>query len=178
MTADAAATSFARAVCWDLGDTLFREDTERKDPDETTRWVEWVPGVEAVFTDLAAADVPMAIVSDQTLVGATRALACLGLSTDQFASVVISDEIDSCKPAADMFTTALAELGVAPAHALMIGNHYERDVVGAHDVGMPAVWFRWNEAYPHAIDTGLADYVVTDAAGLRASVRHWLTGGH
>jgi FMN phosphatase YigB (HAD superfamily) len=171
------ARRWTRALCWDLGDTLFREDTERKDANQITQWVEWVPGMQAVFADLLDRQVPMAIVSDQTLAGATTALHCLGLHTDRFASVVISDEIDSCKPAAAMFTTALAELGLEPAQALMIGNHYLRDVTGAHDVGMPALWFRWNTDYPHAADTGRADYLATDAAQLHDAVLGWLAGG-
>ena len=44
------------------------------------------------------------------------------------------------KPHRRPFEVALARLGVAPSEALMIGDSYARDVVGAAALGIDAVW--------------------------------------
>ena len=43
------------------------------------------------------------------------------------------------KPAAPFFRLALADLGVAPADALMVGDDIEADIGGAHGAGLKAV---------------------------------------
>jgi putative hydrolase of the HAD superfamily len=43
------------------------------------------------------------------------------------------------KPAPSMFLRALAADGISPSQALMIGNDYEKDVIGAERVGLAAV---------------------------------------
>lgn len=43
------------------------------------------------------------------------------------------------KPAPSMFLRALATDGISPSQALMIGNDYEKDVIGAERVGLAAV---------------------------------------
>ncbi len=64
-------------------------------------------------------------------------------------SVVISAECGIEKPTADIFHLSLAELGVAPAETVHVGDTWLDDVVGARNAGMMPVWFNPSErAFP------------------------------
>jgi HAD superfamily hydrolase (TIGR01549 family) len=56
------------------------------------------------------------------------------------SAVVISGEIGVGKPDPAAFGRALELLDVAPEHAVMVGDSWERDVAGALATGMRAVW--------------------------------------
>jgi putative hydrolase of the HAD superfamily len=56
-----------------------------------------------------------------------------------FDSLVISAEVGYQKPAPILFQKALEELGSTPENAIMVGDTYEADVVGAHGAGMRGV---------------------------------------
>jgi putative hydrolase of the HAD superfamily len=58
-----------------------------------------------------------------------------------FASVVVSGELGSGKPSAASFSAVVEGMGAAPQGTLMVGDSWERDVVGALDAGLAgAVW--------------------------------------
>jgi putative hydrolase of the HAD superfamily len=59
---------------------------------------------------------------------------------DCFDAVVISGEVGVGKPDPAVFALVLDRLGATPETAVMIGDSWERDVLGALAVGMPAVW--------------------------------------
>jgi len=54
--------------------------------------------------------------------------------------VVISTHAGAAKPEREIFTQALARVGVAANEALHIGDSYEADIVGAKAVGMTPVF--------------------------------------
>lgn len=56
------------------------------------------------------------------------------------SAVVISGETGIGKPDPAAFGRALELLDASPEHAVMIGDSWERDVVGALGAGMRAVW--------------------------------------
>lgn len=57
-----------------------------------------------------------------------------------FDTVIFSSDHNACKPSGTIFRLALEQLGApSPAKALMIGNDYERDIVGARNVGMATI---------------------------------------
>jgi putative hydrolase of the HAD superfamily len=64
-----------------------------------------------------------------------RSLTVLGLA-GRFAPIVISGEVGYVKPHPRLFQIALAELGVAPARVLFVGDSWAGDMVGAHAAGM------------------------------------------
>lgn len=55
--------------------------------------------------------------------------------------LVVSEEAGVSKPDPAIFEIALERLGCAPADAVMIGDSWAADIVGAHAVGMRAIWF-------------------------------------
>jgi putative hydrolase of the HAD superfamily len=68
-----------------------------------------------------------------------------------FAAVVISGEVGVGKPDPAVFTLALDRLGATAGGSVMVGDSWERDVVGATGVGMAAVWLAGGRAVPDTI---------------------------
>ncbi len=66
----------------------------------------------------------------------------------RFSAVLISGEIGIGKPDPAIFLRALELLGVAPAHAVMVGDNWERDITGALSAGVRAVWISHGRAAP------------------------------
>jgi putative hydrolase of the HAD superfamily len=75
-------------------------------------------------------------------------LALLNLE-DAFDEVFIADEVGMIKPDPRLFRLACERLGAAPEASAMVGDRYERDIRGAHDVGLYTVWLNVrNETVP------------------------------
>jgi putative hydrolase of the HAD superfamily len=56
-----------------------------------------------------------------------------------FDSLVVSAEVGYLKPSPVLFNQALDELGSIPENAIMVGDTYEADIVGAHNAGIRGV---------------------------------------
>jgi FMN phosphatase YigB (HAD superfamily) len=89
---------------------------------------------------------------------------------DLFQTVVVSDEVGWRKPHPEIFSRALADLGVTPGEALFVGDRADIDVVGAQRLGMPVAWIN-REA--KALPPGIAppDYEMRDLAELSGIVQ-------
>ena len=68
-----------------------------------------------------------------------RYLASTGLA-DRFGAMVFSCEHGAVKPSPRLFRTALAQLGVAPARAVFVGDNPSRDIAGAAACGLATIW--------------------------------------
>ena len=97
-----------------------------------------VSGADALMQALKA-QVPVAIVTNNTVVEQTEKLATFGLA-GYVDHLVTSEEVGCAKPDAAIFTHALDRLGVAARDAVMVGDSWENDVVGAARCGIRAVW--------------------------------------
>ncbi|MBI3246868.1 MAG: HAD family hydrolase [Deltaproteobacteria bacterium] len=60
--------------------------------------------------------------------------------TDYFQHILVSDEHGWRKPHPQIFTDALALLGVSPTEALFVGDSLHDDIAGAKTVGMDVAW--------------------------------------
>ena len=72
---------------------------------------------------------------------------------DHFAAVVVSGEVGSGKPNREVFLQVASELGVSPDEAVMVGDSWDRDVVGAQGAGIAAVWVARGRPRPTAPST-------------------------
>jgi putative hydrolase of the HAD superfamily len=117
------------------------------------------PGVREVLDELAAR-FPLAVVTDAQSAWARAELAQVGL-LDLFDPVVVSGDHGFRKPDPRLFRLALAELEVAPEHALYVGNDMYRDVHGAQSAGMRAVLVASDQGRQDWRDT-VPDHVIDD----------------
>ena len=58
--------------------------------------------------------------------------------------LVVSEEVGVTKPAPEIFHIALNRLNVTAEEAVMVGDSWESDIVGAVNVGIRAIWFNRN----------------------------------
>jgi putative hydrolase of the HAD superfamily len=65
-------------------------------------------------------------------------------------AVAVSGEHDIGKPEPEIFHILLAQLGVAPSEAVMIGNSLERDIAGARNTGIANIWIKVSGSEEHA----------------------------
>jgi putative hydrolase of the HAD superfamily len=98
--------------------------------------------VSLVLTRLAADSVPVGAVSNAAFSGRVlRAeLARHGLA-DSLRFVVSSADLDSRKPAALIFETAVTRLGVAASSTWFVGDTLSEDIAGAARAGLQPIWF-------------------------------------
>jgi putative hydrolase of the HAD superfamily len=66
-----------------------------------------------------------------------------------FDSVVLAGEMELAKPDPAVFRHAMDELKVSAEESVMVGDRFDRDIVGAHAAGMRAIWVNSrNEVMP------------------------------
>ncbi|MBT4074698.1 MAG: HAD family hydrolase [Chloroflexi bacterium] len=87
--------------------------------------------------------------------------------------LTFSNQIASAKPAAEMFTHTLEQLGVAPENALHVGDNLHADIGGAKDVGMSAVWIKGHDQREPRVRP---DYTISGLSELPDVVDRWLEG--
>ncbi len=100
-------------------------------------------GAAQTLRALRAAGLRLAVVSDVSCFSHSLAweLDQLGIGP-YFDAVVTSGEVRRCKPASQMFASALAALAVPPQAAWMVGDWWEGDIQGARALGIRPVWRR------------------------------------
>ncbi len=120
------------------------------------------PEVFAVLDDLAARGVLVGIVSNwsERLPELCRSL---GLA-DRVRFILTSAELRSEKPDRAIFERALFRAGVPAEQTLHVGDHFDRDVVGALQAGLRAVLVDRSGLGPHAEREGVP--VLRDLRGL------------
>ena len=59
-----------------------------------------------------------------------------------FERIILAAELEMAKPDPAVFVHAMELLGVGPDESIMVGDRYDRDVIGAHEAGMRAVWIK------------------------------------
>ena len=82
----------------------------------------------------------IAIVSNNLLEEQQDKLAHCGLAPF-IDALVVSEDVGVSKPARLMFDVALERLGVPAADAVMVGDSWANDIVGAANAGIRAIWF-------------------------------------
>ena len=130
-------------------------------------WRRPVPGMFELVRDLAAAAVPVGIVSNSE--GRLAELVAEIEPQVRFAVIADSGKLGFEKPDPRIFQFAAEQIGVEARDLVHVGDAWETDVRGALDVGARAIWFAPSEA--RALPDGV---VVSRSAGeLRKLLREW-----
>ncbi len=104
-------------------------------------------GVSELIFQLKKKDIKVGICSDLTTLIQMRKLIKLELA-DLFDCVVTSEESGAEKPMENSFRLVLRKLNVNHENAIMVGDDYEKDILGATALGIDAIQIgkncRWN----------------------------------
>jgi 5'-nucleotidase len=84
--------------------------------------------------------VHIAVVTNSILVEQQEKLRICGL-TSLVDTLVVSEEVGSIKPDPAIFEITLQRIGCQAHEAVMIGDSWKADVIGAQGVGIRAIWF-------------------------------------
>ena len=114
--------------------------------------------------DALRARVPLALLSNADRAFLFGTLEHNGIAFD---SVTLSEQERVYKPHPRIFARALQALGIDdPKQALYVGDSPREDIVGPHDVGMPAVWVNRTGADWPLDEADRPEYEVRDLLGL------------
>jgi FMN phosphatase YigB (HAD superfamily) len=131
-----------KALIFDWGDTVMRDFPEKDGPMYLWDHVEWIPGTEQALKQLhdkyvmviatnAGQSNTQAMVNALKRVGAER----------YFRYFFSSKELGFEKPDMRFFDSITVQIGVLPSECVMIGNLYQKDIVGAKQCGISTILF-------------------------------------
>ncbi len=142
--------SVTQYLLFDWGDTLMRVFPEFDGPMAGWPQVEAVPFASEILAELhlryVLALATNAADSEESEIRA--ALDRVDLNK-LLGKVYCYRTIGHKKPSKEFFEYILADLGVGPSQAIMIGDDFDADVVGANNRGIRAIWYtpRTTERY-------------------------------
>lgn len=140
-----------KAVFLDSGDTLVNEDSEKFDAEGYVIEAGLIPGALEMVRALAADGYRLALVADGRVRSFATVLGDHGIAP-HFHAQVISETEGYSKPDPRMFQKAMRSLGLVSDDAqsvVMVGNHLERDIGGANQLGIISIWQSWSKKRSH-----------------------------
>ena len=108
--------------------------------DTLIRSAEPTPGILDCLSKLKAAGYVLGIGTDMTVVYQLKKLVKLQM-LPLFDFIVSSEEVNAEKPDVKLFRTCAMKAGVSPEDCLFIGDSLKKDVLGAKNAGMEALWY-------------------------------------
>ncbi len=106
------------------------------------------PGALELLVALRERGLKLALITNGFSETHREKLAVLELE-DAFDEVFIADEVGMIKPDPRLFRLACERLDATPETSAMVGDRYDRDIRGAHAVGLYTVWINVrNESVP------------------------------
>jgi putative hydrolase of the HAD superfamily len=106
-----------------------------------------VPGAVALM-EIVRQHARTAVVTNNTVIEQDEKLETFGL-WPHVDALITSEECGVAKPDPAIFRSALERLGVAAHEAVMVGDSWANDIVGAANIGMRAIWLnRHGESCP------------------------------
>jgi len=127
-------------LLFDWGDTLMIDYPQYKGEMITWEKVSPMPGVMETIPVLST-HYPCAVVSnatDSNAISMKQAFKRISLDT-YFSLYITSKELGVSKPDPNFFTRIAKQLSTSEEQICMIGNDYDKDIVGAKKIGMKTV---------------------------------------
>ena len=97
------------------------------------------PGALELLVALRERGIKLGLVTNGFAETHREKLAILDLE-EAFDEIFIADEVGMVKPDPRLFRLACERLGASPESSAMVGDRYDRDIRGAHEVGLYTVW--------------------------------------
>ncbi len=160
-----------RVVVWDLGGTLVDHPPDGQDlrPLDTYPELKLRLGAKEAVVEMVSCGYRQAVLSNTRVsdsAAVSRLLERLGIRR-WFDGIwaTQSEDLPSRpgKPEAAVFRWVLDGYGIRPEEAVMIGNSWDHDIVGAHRMGMHALWLqnpRVSARIDHSQRMGVPPWIV------------------
>ncbi|WP_321329890.1 HAD family hydrolase [uncultured Ilyobacter sp.] len=146
-----------KVIIFDWGDTLMR-DYDNSGPMAHWKKVALIPGIKDVLRELeknyTLCVASNAGESDSELM--KSALKRVGID-NFFSYFFTSKDLGFEKPDIRFYETILKSESFSANECLMVGNHYDNDIVGSKSIGMTTILFDENNKFS---DTESADYKI------------------
>lgn len=130
------------SILFDWGNTIMPVLPDQSGPMWQWEKLEVIPGADQLLAQLkekyVLALLSNADDSDGFLV--KKALSKVGMA-NYFSHIFTPFELIARKPAPLFYLHALEIIGVSPENAIMIGDDYEKDIIGAKQAGLWTIWF-------------------------------------
>ena len=131
-----------RCILLDWGNTLMRDFPESSGPMAAWPHVEAVPNVKDVLVELQP---QWTLVLATNTIDSDEMVIWEALDRDGLRSlldkVYCFQSIGHSKPAPEFFDYIVKELGMDRRHMVMVGDEFEKDVLGANQSGIRGIWF-------------------------------------
>ncbi len=157
-------------IIFDWGNTVMRDFPDYRGPMVTWPRVEVMPGIEGALQRLAQTYrlVLASNAYESNALLAQQALARVDLAR-YFCLILTSQELGAAKPDPLFFEQVLAAVETVPHRAVMVGDNFRTDIVGAKYAGLWAVWYNPGGAtqpadVPFAADAEIRSFDDLDAA--------------
>ena len=123
-----------------------------------------LPQVEEFLDDVRIAGIPIVLVTDLT--ASIQMRKYLYWDLGRFLDIIVtSEENGADKPSSSMFELALAKLGGVSGQVWMIGDDYDKDIVGAKNSIKAKTFLRKSKNLPIHLDD--ADIIFTNFSDIR-----------
>ena len=123
-----------------------------------------VPGAIELVSAISRLRIACVIVTNNAVAEQRRKLEGIGLAR-HVTALVTSEDVGVVKPAGRIFEVALEAAGVGRDEAVMFGDGWQTDIVGARDAGIAPVWFnRLGRPSPDPVVPELTSLEPTEAA--------------
>lgn len=129
-------------ILFDWGDTVMRDFPQYAGPMAHWPRVDVMPGIVEAL-DALRPHYRLALATNAAESGVERvreALARVDLATT-FDAVFTAKELGASKPDPAFFEAALAAYDCVPHQAVMVGDNFRTDIVGAKHASLRAVWY-------------------------------------
>ncbi|HNK58817.1 MAG TPA: HAD-IA family hydrolase, partial [Leptospiraceae bacterium] len=119
-------------------------------PLENSYWKNYFPnmvlgeGVIEFLQELKRREKKIGLITDLTTEIQLKKLAFLKIDS-YFDAIITSEEAGAEKPSSRIFELAIKKLNAQKLSSIMIGDNYEKDVLGARDFGISSYYFGFRE---------------------------------
>lgn len=146
-----------KALIFDWGDTVMR-DYAFEGPMYAWDKVDWIPGAEELLKRVQEKFICIIATSADHSGKDDMIKALKRVEADNcFQQFYSQKELGFKKPDPRFFEAVINKAGLLPDECVMIGNMYEKDIVGAKSAGLKTIFFNENEL---SGDFPLADAIV------------------
>jgi putative hydrolase of the HAD superfamily len=131
-----------KAIIFDWGDTLMRDFPELQGPMYLWEQNELIEGVSELL-DAISGKYELCVATnagDSNTESMIKALERVNIA-HYFQYSFSSNDLGYKKPDVKFFTSICKHIGVLPENCVMIGNLYDKDIIGAKEAGMMTVFF-------------------------------------